>query len=202
MFLEVVDNILVVREDVLQESQRTSNTSAKSAPPTFALLSTVLSISTRVLEAIDSVAGNIPITNDSEPVVIAQRSFAVSVQQVDLEEFSQRGQTFSLNLRNGFSRQNQSLSLDDLSFDRSVSGPRTGSISLSSSLFSALPTDVSNSSRITHAVFVTVSLFLRRNANYLEVGSIIISASVVRVSALRGINPPIGLNFQINPVSV
>ena len=43
--------------------------------------------SNRILEAIGSIVGDIPIGNISEPVVITRRTFALSVQQVDLDQF-------------------------------------------------------------------------------------------------------------------
>ena len=60
----------------------------------------------RILEAIESIVENIPIKNISEPVIIIQKSFAVSIQQVNIEEFKQFGQTFSVNYR-GFTDGNK-----------------------------------------------------------------------------------------------
>ena len=151
----------------------------------------------RILEAIENVVEDVPISNASEPVVIAQKSFAVLVQQVDVEEFSKSGQTFSVNLPD-FTQRN--ISSDDISFKRTSASPPTGSIQLPRNLLSSLPGNLSNTSRITHAVFVTDSLFLRRSFSYQKVSSIIISASVVGVGTLRGLSPPVNLGFQLNPV--
>ena len=137
---------------------------------------------------------NIPIANASEPVVIAQKSFAVSVQEVDPEMFSRSGQTFSINIAN-FAQQN--ISSGDLSFENNAVSPPTGSIQLPSNLFSSLPENVS---RISHAVFVTDSLFLRRAFSYQRVSSVIISASVVGAGTIRNLRPPVNLGFQLNPV--
>ena len=63
-----------------------------------------------MLEAIESVVESIPITNISEPVIITQQLFAVSVQQVDIIEFTQSGQTFSVNYR-GFQMEIKLLTL-------------------------------------------------------------------------------------------
>ena len=145
----------------------------------------------------NNAVGGISISNASETVVIAQKSFAVSVQQVDLEEFSKSGQTFSVNLPD-FTQQN--ISSDDVSFERTSASPPTASIQLPSNLFFFLPDNLSNASRITHAVFVTDSLFLRRNFSYKRVCSIIISAGVVGVQNLNGLSPPVNLVFQRNSV--
>ena len=151
----------------------------------------------RMLEAIESVVESIPIINISEPIVITQKSFAVSVQQVDTEEFTQFGETFSINYR-GFSDNSQSLSSNDLVFG-SPSQQSTAAINLPSNLLSALPNK--NNTRITHSVFITDSLFLRRNNYNLEVGSVIISATVVGADTIRELDPPVDLRFQVNQVS-
>uniref|UniRef100_A0A1X7SMH6 GAIN-B domain-containing protein n=1 Tax=Amphimedon queenslandica TaxID=400682 RepID=A0A1X7SMH6_AMPQE len=177
-FLEVVDNILVVNQEVLEESQKSSNTSAK------------------LLEAIESVAENIPITNSSEPVVIAQTSFAVSIQQVDLDDFEESGQNFSVVINN---TSKGNLSSESLSFGKPISSP-TASISLPKSLFNAVPHFINNT-RITNLVFLSESVFLRRNFSYLKVSSIIVSASVVGAGTIRGIKPPVDLSFQLDPNS-
>ena len=151
------------------------------------------------MEAIESVVENIPLTNTSEPVVISQKSFAVSLQQVDIEEFKQSGQTFSVNFGD-FSNENQSLNSNDLTFGGS-NQQSTAAISLPRNLLNGIP-NITNNTRITHSVFITDSLFLRRVNNFQEVGSIILSAAVVGTDTIRGLNPPVGLSFMINPVSI
>ena len=153
-----------------------------------------------MLEAIESVVESIPIINISDPIVIAQTSFAVSVQQVDTEEFAQFGQTFSVNYR-GFSNDSQILTSNDLTFG-SPSQQSTAAINLPNNLLSALPNIAKNNTRITHSVFITDSLFLRRNNYNLEVGSVIISTSVVGADTIRKLDPPVDLIFLINPVSL
>ena len=150
----------------------------------------------RLLEAIESVAENIPITNASEPVVIAQTSFAVSIQQVDLDDFQESGQNFSVVINN---TSKGNLSSESLSFGRPISSP-TASISLPKSLFNAVPHFINNT-RITNLVFLSESVFLRQNFSYLKVSSIIVSASVVGAGTIRGIKPPVDLSFQLDPVS-
>ena len=152
----------------------------------------------RILAAIESVVDDIPIGNNSEPVVITRRSFAVSVQQVDFDQFMERGQTFSVNL-GLFSDLNttENINSNDLSFEMRDT-QSTGSLSLPNNLFSAI-SNTGNDSRITHSVFLSDSLFLRRQNNNLKVGSLIISASIVG-STVDDLNPPITLSFLKNPV--
>ena len=152
-----------------------------------------------MLEAIESVVESIPITNISEPVIITQQSFAVSVQQVNIEEFTQSGQRFSVNYR-GFSDGNQTLNSNDLVFG-TTSQQSMATISLPNNLLSIIP-NITNNTRITHSVFTTESLFLRRINNFLEIGSVIISTTVVGTDTISGLDPPVGLSFQINPVSI
>ena len=152
-----------------------------------------------MLEAVESVVENIPIINISEPIVIAQKSFAVSVQQVDTKEFTQFGQTFSVNYK-GFSDENQTLNSNDLVFGIPSEQP-TAVINLPNNLLSALSNITKNNTRITHSVFITDSLFLRRNNYNLEVGSVIISTTVVGTDTIRELDPPVDLRFQVNPVS-
>ena len=154
----------------------------------------------RMLEAIESVVENIPITNISEPIIITQKSFAVSIQQVNTEEFTQFGQTFSVNYR-GFTDENQTLSSNDLAFG-STSQQSTAAINLPNNLLSALPNIAKNNTRITHSVFTTDSLFLRRNNYNLEVGSVIISTTVVEADTIRKLDPLVELIFLVNPVSL
>ena len=151
------------------------------------------------MEAIESVVEDVPLTNTSEPVVISQKSFAVSVQQVDNEEFKQSGQMFSVNFGD-FSNDNQRLNSNDLRFGGS-NHQSTAAINLPRNLLSGLY-KITNNTRITHSVFITDSLFLTRVDNFQEVGSIILSASVVGTDAIKGLNPPVGLSFMINPVSI
>ena len=151
-----------------------------------------------MLEGVVSIVENIPITNITDTIVITQKSFAVSVQQVNTEEFRQFGQTFSVNYR-GFSDENQSLNSNDLIFG-STSQQSTAVINLPNNLLSALPNITKNNTRITHSVFTTDSLFLRRNNYNLEVGSVIISTSVVGKDTISGLDPPVDLKFLVNSV--
>ena len=133
-------------------------------------------------------------------MVITRRTFALSVQQVDLDQFMELGQNFSANLGD-FSNLNMNESIDssDLSFELRTTTQATASVRLPSNLFSALP-NVTNNTRITHAVFLSDSLFLRRNSNDLEVGGIIISARVVGYNSIQSLDPPVSISFLKNQV--
>ena len=154
----------------------------------------------RILEAVKSVTENIPINNTSKPVVISQTFFAVSIQQVDIEEFKKFGQTFSVifDFEDLLTR-NKSLDSNDLTFG-SASEQSTAAITLPNNLLSSI-SNLSNSSRITNAVFITDSLFLSRS-DILKVGGLIISAAVVGTSTLEHLQPPVNLRFLINSVSI
>ena len=123
----------------------------------------------------------------------------MSVQQVDLDLFMEIGQTFSANLGT-FSDLNisENINSSELSFS-GITGQPTASISLPNNLFDAI-LNVTNNTRITHAVFLTDSLFLRRENNEMEVGGIIISASLVGSDSVEGINPPLNITFLKDPV--
>ena len=143
------------------------------------------------MEAFETVVENIPITNNSEPEIIPLRSFAVAVLLVDIEDIKLSGLNFSV-----YSRE---ITEDNLSFGTLTENP-VASISLPNTILYNV-TDITNSTRITHSVFLFDSLFLRRNDNHLEVGSVIISASVVG-KTLSGLRHPVSLNFLINSVSL
>ena len=70
---------------------------------------------------------------------------------------------------------------------------------LYNNLFNAI-LNVTNNTRITHAVFLSDSLFLRRENNDMEVGGIIISASLVGSRSVEGVDPPLNITFLKNPV--
>ena len=163
-------------------------------------LANIFLSSDRILEAIGSIVENVPIGNISKPVVITRRTFALSAQQVDLNQFMKIGQNFSANL-GGFSNLNTNESIDssELSFEMRMTTQATASIRLPNNLFSAVP-NVTNNTRITHAVFLSDSLFLRRDSNDLEVGGIIISASVVGYNSIESLDPPVSISFLKNPV--
>ena len=123
--------------------------------------------------------------------MISQRLFAVSVQQVNFQSFLQDGQTFSVNVGD-----NKTLELDDIMVGDTLDSQATGSISLPNNLLDSIP-NISNSTRITNAVFLSDSLFLRRNDKFMKVSSVIISAAVVGIDKIQEINPPVAISFQI-----
>ena len=190
-----MDNILVASLEVLQESQQISNTSSRSKH-CHKIVSLIFAINNRILESLDNVVDGILVDDVSVPVVFALRSFAVSVKQVVPEEFSKSGHNFSVNL-SSFSKQN--ISSDELSFGENFESHPTGSIQLPNNLLSELPENISDP-RITHTVFMTDSIFLRRNFNFRNVSSIVMSANVAGMTTIQNLSSPVNLGFQRNPV--
>lgn len=190
-----MNNILVASLEVLQESQQISNTSSRSKH-CHKFVSIIFCYNNRILESLDNVVDGILVDDVSVPVVFALRSFAVSVKQVVPEEFSRSGHNFSVNL-SSFSKQN--ISSDELSFGENFESHPTGSIQLPNNLLSELPENISDP-RITHTVFMTDSIFLRRNFNFRNVSSIVMSANVAGMTTIQGLSSPVNLGFQRNPV--
>ena len=128
-------------------------------------------------------------------VVLTRESFAVAIQEVETNQFA--GLTFSADVTNGFDDTSSQLDMNSLSF--SETDDAIGSLSLPSSLFDNINASKDNT-RIIQSVFLTDSLFLRREANFSVVGGIILAASVVG-TRITELNPPIQLSFVKNPVS-
>ena len=189
---------IFVRPILLKSKSKGNHDSATvkfvtSVMSTFVLLNHLcIFLKIRLLESVQLVAAEIPIPeNVTEPVVLSQRSFAVSVQ----EEFESQALSVSLG-DNPFSDNHTELSEDSLIFSAVKSS--TASIALPRNLYDSLP--ASYSLRITHLVFLNDALFLRRNDSSLKVGSIIISPSIEN-RTVEGLDPPISLTFLKNPVS-
>ena len=157
----------------------------------------LLCIKQRLLDAVQMVTAEIPIPpNNTGPVILPQNSFAVSVQEVDPEEFDM--QIFSASLGNNpFSNPNLELNEDNLVFSPVTSS--TASLTLPQNLLDS--SRVSNFTRIAQSVFLTDALYLRRNKSLLEVGSVVLSASVIN-QTIDQLDPPISLRFLKNPVSI
>ena len=129
-------------------------------------------------------------------MVLIRESLAVAVQEVEPDNFL--GLTFSADVTNGFDDTSSKLDMNGLSFS-SETDDAIASLSLPSSLFNNLNAS-KNSTRITQSVFLSDSLFLRRDSNFSVVGGIILAASVVGTT-LKELDPPIQLSFVKNPVS-
>ena len=145
------------------------------------------------MEATQSVADRIPIQNTSQPVIIARSQFAVSAQEVVPNHFMQ---TFSFTAEDHSHISNISrINSNNLYFGE-MRNKSTASISLPNNLFNALH-NISKS-RVTHAIYLSESAFLRRENSNLEVNSVIISASVVGAAPIIGFkNPPVILSFKV-----
>ena len=145
----------------------------------------------RLLDAlsIERVSENIPIPENETSALVTQSTFAVSVQKLDPMTFT--GLSISAVIES-FDDQN----INELMVNMMSSAKSTGSLSLPSNLLQK-----ANGTRVTLSVFVTNSLFLRRDNNNTEVASIIIAAGVVGVQRVENLDPPIVAVFQRNPVS-
>ena len=137
------------------------------------------------MEAIETVAQTLPVTNTSEPVTITQKTFAISVQQIGIDELKNSGQTVSIILKNS----------SGFSFIENYYQSSIGSIHLPDSLFNSIANR--STVRIANAAFLSDSLFIRRQTNDLAIGSIIISATVIGVGTIQGLIQPIQLEFEI-----
>ena len=170
----------------MQDSQAEHNTSSRLAITLKFFNCFVLFY--RILELIENVVDNIPITNASEPVVITQKFFSISLQLV--EAFIQSDQVVTID-----SIQH------NISSEFSDNIPTT-SVSFPSSLFSQLASNLTNTSRIANIFFLTDSLFVKSNSSNDLVSSIVISTSVFGVKSISELMNPINNSFQINPVRV
>ena len=170
----------------MQDSQAEHNTSSRLAIKLKFFNCFVLFYS--ILELIENVVDNIPITNTSEPVVITQKFLSISLQLV--EAFIQSDQVVTID-----SIQHNSSS----EFSDNIP---TTSVSFPSSLFSQLASNLTNTSRIANIFFLTDSLFVKCNSSNDLVSSIVISTSVSGVKSISELMNPINISFQINPVRV
>ena len=170
----------------MQDSQAEHNTSSRLAITLKFFNCFVLFY--RILELIENVVDNIPITNASEPVVITQKFFSISLQLV--EAFIQSDQVVTIDsIQHNISSE----------FSDNIS---TTSVSFPSSLFSQLASNLTNTSRIANIFFLTDSLFVKSNSSNDLVSSIVISTSVFGVKSISELMNPINISFQINPVRV
>ena len=139
-------------------------------------------------------AAIINITNASSHVVKSHSYFAVSIRENNFEGFG--NQTLSINLTD-FSESNVNSYNITLETERNIVSS-TGSVTLPSNIFNS-----SNINRITNAVFLTDSLFLRRRLDYFNVSSVVISTSILReLDAIKELESPVNLSFQLNPVRI
>ena len=140
-------------------------------------------------------AAIINITNASSHVVKSHSYFAVSIRENNFEGFG--NQTLSINLTD-FSESNVN-SYNITLLTKGNIDYSTGSVTLPGNIFNS-----SNINRITNAVFLTDSLFLRRRFDYFNVSSVVISTSILREfeSAIKELESPVNLSFQLNPVRI
>ena len=147
----------------------------------------------RLLGALESVTDSIPIAENETSTFISETTFAVSVQEIEPDQFTGLNVTAVLG---GINITQQRIDESALLFNTFTNEQAAGSLSLPSNLLSK-----TNGTRVTLTVFVTNSLFLRRESNDTKVGSIIIAAGVVGKKRVEDLNPPMVAVFQKDPVS-
>ena len=123
--------------------------------------------------------------------MITQSLFAVAVELVRPDEFA--GSRFLVSYNERFE-----FGIEDQEISQETSSRPTGSLTLPHDILTVL--NLSNTTRITRAAFATDALFLRRDNNYLEVGSVVVATEVVGTN-VTGLSRPIELTFLKNPVS-
>lgn len=135
--------------------------------------------------------------SSDEGFIFLQQSFAVLVQEIDENILNKSGNMLAAHFENDFPTTRDPITTQF----RTETTNSTAYVILPENLFLNL-TD-SNTSRLAYFVFLTDSLFLRRNKNEKEVGSVILSINVAGLtSQINGLNdPPVVLNFVRNPVS-
>lgn len=154
----------------------------------------------RLLESIQNIIEGLPIVNNT-PLVIPQDSFAVAVQEVDETEFMVNPPSFIINLSGDVFGGNTSINTRDIDFGSGTATNVTAAaINLPSNLLNLFNNTTNMGPiRIANSIYFTDALFLRRDTSNMEVGSLIIAASVVG-QTIVGLDPPITLFFRRNPV--
>ena len=146
--------------------------------------------------------------NVTAPIVYAQKSFALQIQDVTTESFE--GEAFNVDLGSFKEaiRLNTSIPQEALQTAMAVLANVTASISLPPSLLSDLQggKEVSRDDavqRLSYSVFLTDTLFQSPNqtAMNLSIGTIIIALRLRNVTVNQTLTMPINTTFRINNVS-
>lgn len=138
----------------------------------------------RLLGAVMDLTNNLPIPeNSTEKVVLKTTNFAVSVQRVELDSDSVAELVFTS---------------DDLFEENNTNGDSqmerrpTSSIDFPQSIFNR--SNYSGDVRVAFSVFLTDSLFQRRDTSNQNVGSNVVSFSVIG-RTLRDLEPPVTITL-------
>lgn len=156
----------------------------------------------RILETVEIVANQIPLEENQTVVVIPLTAFIVTVQEAQPKGLDYHEETLSALFGDDFEFDlEEIIDVDSLAFRRDPNA--TASITVPPNVFVNLSniSGMNETLRIAHTVFLTDVLFVRREEGSQEVGSIIISASIVGNFSLESIDPPIMLTFRKTPVS-
>lgn len=155
----------------------------------------------RILTLVEDVASNIPIPENQTSLVIPLTSYAIAVMRVNPADFT--GQTFSANFGNDFTFDDTKvINPDLLAFEETTSA--TASLSIPPNVLDLIAAiskgNASITRRLTFGLFLGDVLFSSRNASKLEVGSIIMSASLTDSEKVKNLSPPIIVTFQKSPL--
>ena len=146
--------------------------------------------------------------NVTAPIVYAQKSFALQIQDVTTQSFD--GETFNVDLGSFEEaiRLNTSIPEKALQTTMEVLVNVTASISLPPSLLSDLQggEEVRRDEavqRLSYSLFLTDALFQSPNqtARNLSIGTIIVALRLRNVAVNQTLTMPINTNFRINKVS-
>ncbi len=159
----------------------------------------------RILDVVEAVSERIPFPENETQVIIPLTSFAVAVQEVNPETF--KGQVFSADLGGDFNF-NKDKPIDAMSLSVSQLGTssaaETASLSIPPSIFTndIFSNRTASDTRITNSIFLNDALFSRRNTSAsraLNVGGIIMAASLSNGRTVEGLKPPVMLTFRKKP---
>ena len=148
---------------------------------------------------VEGVAERIPLPENKTSVVIPLTSFAISVLEVDQNAFT--GQDFSANFGESFDfNQDQTIDINAISLKKTPNF--TAFLSIPATIFNdsaALSNGTSAPPRITNSVYLTDTLFVKREKNNLEVGSIVMAASLSNNKRVENLLDPILITFLKKP---
>ena len=157
----------------------------------------------RILNVVNTVTSSIPIPENETEQIIPFQSFAVSVREVNPDEF--RGQTFSVSL-GGTITEDSRISEDSLSFGNQFT-MTTASIKLPEDLFEQINATNKTDLRISHTVFLNDTLFVRENGSddFEEesevVGSVVMAATLSSNVTVKNLQTHVEINFTKSRVS-
>ncbi len=147
-----------------------------------------------MLDSVESLLDTLPII-EGEVTIITQETFAASAQPVDTNNFNGQDLIFDVGDVNNAVVTNTTFEFNDgmVPVQQRTTIPAV-SMRLPSNLFESVNNTNNGTTRITNTVYITDSLFARRNTNNLDVASIIVSAGIPG-RIVRNLDPPVTIEF-------